>query len=75
VFSAILKVPRQYIISVIVCGFLVLVRGWLPDVFRQMGIPIVPTFVLAGVALFLVMVEMRILGVLYYTNKEKFGWF
>ena len=75
VFSAILKVPGAYTISVIVCGFLVLLRTWIPSLFEDVRIPIIPTFVLAGIALFVIMIEMRILGVLYYTNKEKFGWF
>ncbi len=75
VFSAILKVPGPYTVSVIACGFLVLVRTWVPAVIAEMNVPFVSWFAVSGAALFLVMVEMRILGILYYTNKEKFGWY
>jgi pSer/pThr/pTyr-binding forkhead associated (FHA) protein len=75
VISAILKVPAQYIVAVIVCGILLVVRGILPSVVDSLGIPILPKFLLAFFGLLLIMIEMRILGVLYFTNKRKFGWF
>ena len=72
VLSAILKVPGPYMVAALVFGLLVVVRRILPDYFT---LPIVSYFVIALFALVLVTIEMRILGILYYTNREKFGWF
>lgn len=75
VVPSILKVPGQYAVAVLLCGVLVFVRGVLPSFLNQMGIPLVPGLLLNLCALYLIMVEMRILGLLYYTNSEKLGWF
>ena len=72
VVSAALKVPGPYLVAAIVCGVLVVVRGIVPNFFT---LPVVSNFVLAPFWLIIVMIEMRVLGILYYTNREKFGWF
>jgi hypothetical protein len=39
------------------------------------GIPILPTVISTFVSLYGITVEMRLLGLLYYTNKAKLAWF
>jgi len=38
-------------------------------------IPLLPALVASFLSLYWLTVEMRIIGLLYYTNKEKLGWF
>jgi hypothetical protein len=75
VASAILKVPGPYLVAALFCGGLLFARTVLPGIFKDLDIPVIPFFVLAFFSLFLITIEMRILGILYYTNKEKIGWF
>jgi len=38
-------------------------------------IPVVPALLSGFVSLYFLTAEMRLLGVMYYTNKEKLNWF
>jgi hypothetical protein len=75
IFSSIGKAPGPYLT---ICGiFLVIiaaVRG-LQMFLEWTDIPIVFTVVSTAVGLYGITVEMRLLGLLYYTNKEKLAWF
>jgi hypothetical protein len=39
------------------------------------GIPMLPTVISAFISLYGITVEMRLLGLLYFTNKSKLAWF
>jgi len=75
IFSGIGKVPLPYLTT---CGiFLVviaLVRG-LRLLLVWTDIPILPTIISTFISLYGITVEMRLLGLLYYTNKAKLAWF
>jgi hypothetical protein len=38
-------------------------------------IPLLPTVIASFLSLYGLAVEMRLLGLLYYTNRERFAWF
>ncbi len=88
VIPSILKVPLQYLVTIILLG---LVFGM-----RSMGDEMLPMLFPRGLSthnmsklfaflalkafwgvgsLYLLTVSMRLLGLLYFTNKEKLGWF
>jgi hypothetical protein len=73
VISAILKVPGPYTIACLLLAGLVGIQTFIPDGIPD--IPVIKPMVLSAISLYLLTVEMRVLGSLYYTNKEKFGWF
>jgi hypothetical protein len=73
VISAILKMPGAYTVACIFFGALVALRTIIPEGIPD--IPMVKPLILEGFGLYLIMIEMRVLGALYYTHKEKFGWF
>jgi hypothetical protein len=75
VTSTILKVPGPYLIAVIVLGILVAVRMIIPVVLDMIPIPLVGWTMISFTTLLLLTIEMRILGVLYYTNRKKIGWY
>ena len=74
IISSILKVPLQYLGALIFLGLLLVVqflssRAGLPQV------PILSRLLSQFVSLYFLMVEMRILGLLYRYKEEKLNWF
>jgi hypothetical protein len=76
VIPAICKVPLQYLVTFVLLGAVFLVR-WAGDAVLPMVIPVpvVPTLISSFIGLYFLTVECRMLGLLYYTNKHKLGWF
>jgi len=76
VIPSIMKVLGQYLLTVVVLGLILLIR-WL--LFRLLEtilpIPLLPTVITSLLGLYLLVVEMRILGLLYRTNKDRLGWY
>ena len=75
IFSSIIKVPGPYLIA---CIVFLLVSG-LQTVCEKM-MDLSPIFIVSAVvgkfiSLYGLTVEMRILGLLYFLNKDKFSWF
>jgi hypothetical protein len=75
IFSGIGKVPLPYLTT---CGIFLLVIALVHGVqmlIEWTGIPILPTVIGSFISLYGITVEMRLLGLLYYTNKDKLAWF
>ncbi|WP_040549895.1 FHA domain-containing protein [Pedosphaera parvula] len=76
VIPAIAKVPLQYFVAFLVLGGVFLVRwagaAWLPTI---IPVRFVPGLISSFVGLYFLTVECRVLGLLYYANKQKIGWF
>ncbi len=70
--AAILKVPKDYLIACSVL-FLIFVLKWL--FLYYIPIPLFGPFIDNFIMLYLFVVEMRMLGLIYYTNRTKFEWF
>lgn len=88
VVPAILKVPLEYLVVLVVTGIIFAFRisgsVALPVLFpRSIATHSIPTLLLmfgakaiwSFVQLYFLTVNVRILGLLYLTKKEKFGWF
>ncbi len=76
VVPSIMKVLRQYLLTVLVLAAILLVR-WLFHrlLATLLPIPLVPAIIASLIGLYLLVVEMRILGLLYRNNKDELGWF
>ena len=75
VFPAIFRVPGQYLVTCIVLAAAVALSvfsGRLIDMFR---IPVLSALLASFTSLYFLTVEMRLLGMLYWTNRNEFGWF
>ena len=73
VFPAMFKAPAAYLVACVVLGLVLVLRGLSATLLAQ--IP-VAGFLLDGlVSFYLIVVGMRILGLLYFANEERFGWF
>ena len=75
IFSSISKVPGPYLLACALFLAIIGLETFCESFFRLAPIFIVPAVVGKFVSLYGLTVEMRILGLLYYTNKEKLSWF
>ena len=75
VLSSVMKVFKQYLVTCFVFGGLIFFYGFVQGVLAEMDIPLIPLFFIFWfVFLVFLMIGMRILGMLYYLNKQKLGW-
>jgi hypothetical protein len=76
VIPSILKVLRQYVLTVVVLAVILLARWLLHRLLEKiLPIPLLPTIITSLLGLYLLVVEMRILGLLYRSNKDRLGWY
>ena len=76
VIPSILRIPLQYLLTVLLLGGVLALR-YAGEAFLEnlLPVPILARVVLGFAGLYLLTVEMRILGLLYLANKERIGWF
>ncbi len=76
VVPSIFKIPGSYLVTVVVLGA-VLAAKWCGDYFlpKLIPVPIVPSVISILVGLYFLMVEARVLGLLYLVNKDRLAWF
>lgn len=74
VIPSILKAPAQYMIA-LVAFFVILVINGVLQALVTPRIPFIGILVQAAMTIYFLMVEMRILGLLYNANEENFSWF
>lgn len=76
VIGSITVVPREYSIAVLVFAGILAFR-WLSETLLAMllRIPLVPILISDLLGICLLMVEARILGLLYLSKKQTLGWF
>jgi hypothetical protein len=76
VIPAIRKVPGAYAVTCAVLLAMVGVQALADALVGPLAwMPILPAFLLSGIALYLFILEARLLGLLYFRNREKLGWF
>jgi hypothetical protein len=76
VLPAIAKMPREYLVACLMFFAVVAIRHVGERVLEAIiRIPVLPQLLIGFLALYCLTVEMRILGLLYYTNRKRFGWY
>jgi hypothetical protein len=75
IVPSILKILGHYLMAFALVVLLVAAQWageWLA---RRMAIPLLPTFLAELITLYLIVVTARVLGIMYYVNRERLGWF
>ena len=76
VMPAIARLNLQYVVACVVFFGMVLVRFVSESLLHAvLPIPVLPGLISSFIALYFLCVEMRLLGLLYFTNKKRLGWF
>ncbi|MDD5140382.1 MAG: FHA domain-containing protein [Verrucomicrobiales bacterium] len=76
IIPSIAKVLKEYVLTVVMLA-VILVARWLMKNYLAtiLPVPLLPTIISSLVGLYLLIVEMRILGLLYRNKKYELGWF
>ncbi|MEW6161550.1 MAG: FHA domain-containing protein [Verrucomicrobiota bacterium] len=74
VVASAVKVAKDYIVLVILLGVLLLVNKGFQRVTGSIPIPILPALLSWFVTLYFFAVQMRLLGMMYYSNRSKLNW-
>lgn len=76
VVGSILRVPREYSLAAVVFIGIIGIR-WLSELVLGvlMKIPLVPALLSDLIMIYLLMIEARILGLLYLSKRRTLGWF
>lgn len=76
VLPAITRLNLQYVLTTAVFFGLVLARFLCETLLHAvLPIPILPTLLSSLIALYFLIVEVRLLGILYHANRKRLGWF
>ena len=75
IFSGISKVPGAYLVTCLVLLGVTGLGNVTELLLKKTEIPLMPLIVSMPISLYGLTVGMRVLGLLYYTNKEKLAWF
>ena len=75
IIPSILKVPLQYLTACVLLAAVVGLRYFSGQFVGGASPLLVGLPIVDFLGLYFLMVEMRILGLIYYGNEEKFGWF
>jgi hypothetical protein len=76
VIPSIVKVLREYVLMVVVLAIILVLRWFFKNYLGTLlPVPLLPTILSSLISLYLLIVEMRILGLLYRNKKDELGWF
>jgi hypothetical protein len=76
VVPSIMKVLGQYVLTVVVLALILLARWLLFHLLEKiLPVPLLPTIITSLIGLYLLVVEVRILGLMYRNNKDRLGWY
>jgi len=75
VIPSILRIPGEYTVTVLLLGFLVALNAGIQLGFSHLtSVPFVPETLTGLFAFYLITVDVRILGVMYHSNRRQLGW-
>jgi len=74
VIPSILKVTRGYLITCTALFLIVIISG-IVEMFLIMPIALFSTVISKFISFYFFIIEIRIIGLLYYANKERLSWF
>ena len=73
---SILRVPLHYLVAAAAFEAVFLLYWFAAGALRRLvPVPYLPDLISSFLNLYFLLVGMRILGLLYLTNQNKFGWF
>ena len=75
VIPSICKVPLEYLVACCVVLVIYAVKLAVGFVLAFLSIPLVTALLSGFLSLYFLTVEMRLLGTLYYTRKDRLNWF
>lgn len=75
VIPAMFRAAKEYVTVLVLMGVVAGVKLGGEFAAAQLKIPFLPTFVTALLGLYFLIVQMRMLGLMYYARRADLGWF
>ena len=75
IIPSIAKVFVHYLVATVFLAVLFGVYKLSRGLVESVGIPVISSLVISFLSLYFTTLQMRILGILYFTNKDRLGWF
>lgn len=74
VLSSVMRAPGDYVMTCLSFGAVVFLRVFVHGAIDEIGIPFLPFLVYWIIFLVALMIQMRILGMFYFLNRNRLGW-
>jgi hypothetical protein len=75
ILTSIFRIPLVYLSTCILLFILLAAGFFISEVVGGIPIPILPLFISHFIFLYFLVVQMRVLGIMYYSNRHRLGWF
>ncbi len=75
IIPSVLKIVPSYLVVFFFMGCVVAIRALGDWLVYRLPVPVVPFIITGFLALYFLTVQMRVLGLMYYCNREQLGWF
>jgi hypothetical protein len=75
VIPAVFRVPLEYFVVLVLAAVIFAAYAAQVLILSRVNVPIVPELVASFVWLYLLIVQMRLLGLMYYAKRDRLGWF
>jgi hypothetical protein len=74
ILSSVMKAPKQYIVACLAFGLVLFLRIYLHEKIYGIPVPLVGFLLYWFIFLVALIIQMRVLGIFYYTNRRALGW-
>lgn len=69
------KIPLEYTAVVFLAGLILSAKVMQQVLLHFVPVPVLPHIVAAGFGLYFLIVQSRLLGLMYYAKRSQLGWF
>ena len=75
IIPAIVRVPLEYLTVLVIMAVILGIKVAGQYAATLLVIPFLPTFLASSLGIYFLIVQMRLLGLMYYAKRDKLGWF
>jgi hypothetical protein len=75
VIPAMLRAPLEYLTILVITGLIFSVKIVQTILLSFLAVPVIPELIAAGIGLYFLTVQARMLGLMYFAKRQKLGWF
>lgn len=75
VIPAIVRVPLEYLTVLVIMAVILGIKAASQYAATLLVIPFLPTFLASSLGIYFLIVQTRLLGLMYYARRDTLGWF
>jgi hypothetical protein len=70
-----LRAPLEYLTILVITGLIFSMKIVQTVLLSFLAVPVIPELIAAGIGLYFLTVQGRMLGLMYFAKRQKLGWF